>query len=215
LDATLELPAAEPSVRAAPDEAPTVAEFPPTLHTVQRRPFGLSATAVLAALAGLGLGVTVVMFAVGAWIGGLLALALVVVVAALFRSAVRREPDSETARVVRRAGVETLSLWRLGAVSLRAWTGASLELARLQRRRRRLQRDLNGRLRPLGEAVLQEDPVRAEVLKAQAEVLAERLHELERDVTLVSERARERVERERAVSQPTESLKIDGRRAPG
>lgn len=207
---TAEMPAArEPLVAAEHAPPPQSVEFRPTLHTAERRPLGLSAPAFSAGLLVGGLVLAVVLFAVGLPLGAVLALLVALGAALLFRAAVAREPESEAARLARRAAVETRSRSRLGFVSLRAFSAAWLEVLRLRAQRRRLQRDLHRCLSPLGEAVLHGDTVRAEVLRAQAEAAETRLREVEREIAIVLARARERVDQERSVAQPTQTLSVE------
>jgi hypothetical protein len=212
---TVELPAARGHGPETGDVAPPgTVEFRPTLHTTGRRPFGLSAPAFSAAVGGGAVVLAIVLFAVGVTVGGVVALLVAVAAGLLFRTAVAREPESEAARLARRAIVETSSKSRLGAVSLRAFGAAWLEVLRLRGRRRRLERELNARLAPLGQAVLRDQTGRIEVLKAQAELAETQLGEVERKISTVLARAREQVDRERSVAQPTEALTIDDLHGP-
>jgi hypothetical protein len=180
----------------------------PTIHRVERRRLGLGAVPLLGGLSCAASLVAIVLFAIGAWAAGISLIAVAVALGALFLNAARHEPDSETARAALKAADRTTSRASLAAVALRACSRAALELVRLRGREQRLHSQLQGRLKPLGEAVHSDDHERASELKAQADELKSALEQTKREAAAVKQAAREQIDRERIVSQPTRSLPL-------
>jgi type IV secretory pathway TrbD component len=182
--------------------------FPPTIHRAHRRPMGVGPAPLTAGLSGGVLVLAVVLFAIGAWIAGLVFLALSATAAGLFLAAVRHEPDSHSARLANVARNRTNAFSRLIGVTIRAALRAGVELAGAWQRRQRLRLELRRRLAPLGEAVYRDDLGQAERLKAQARELDEALHEADRRRARAMAALRERIEQERATTQSTEALPV-------
>jgi hypothetical protein len=189
-------------------------EFPPTVHEVHRRPFGLAPAPLLGGLGTLALVSAIVLFAVGGWTGGVVVLALGGGVMALFRSATRHEPDSMVARLASRTVTRARAMAGFTAVRVRASAGALLQLGRIRRRRRGLRKALQSQLMPLGEAVYRDEHERADSLKAQARELELALERAEREAAAVVRAAREEIERERATVQPTQALPVQKPKGP-
>jgi len=169
---------------------------------------------LLGALGAVAFPIAIVLFAVGAWIAGMILLGLSLALVTLFLSGVRGQPDSRSARLARSAVGWARSLTRLTAVSARAWSRAALDLVKIRRRQRRLRHQLRDRLAPLGEAVCHDDQRRAEALKARASELEQALRETERQASAAVGGARRQIERERAPSQPTQPLPAPRADAP-
>ena len=183
-------------------------QFPPTLHHVHRRPFGLSPAPLLVAVAAASLVIALVLLALGSWIAGILFLAVSAVAAGLFVVAIRREPDEQTSRLAATAADRADGLARLAAVGVSASTRAGIEWARLWGRRRRLRYELSRRLGPLGEAVHRDDQERAEHLKAQADELDRALAGTDRRAADAIAALRKQIKRERATTQGTELIPV-------
>jgi type IV secretory pathway TrbD component len=181
-------------------------QFPPTIHRAHRRPLGVGPAPLLAGLSAGALILAIVMFALGAWIAGLVFLVLAATGAGLFLVAVRREPDSQSARLANTAGDRANGFVRLIAVTSQAATRAGVELAKAWHRRQRLRLQLRRRLTPLGEAVYRDDRAEAARLKAQAHELDEALHEEERRAAEAMAALRGQIERERATTQSTQTF---------
>jgi hypothetical protein len=79
-------------------------------------------------------------------------------------------------------------------------------LTRVRLRRLALRRELREQLRPLGEAVHREQAERAEAIKARAAALERELLDSRREAGVLVGAARETVERERALTEPTRAL---------
>jgi hypothetical protein len=183
-------------------------EFPSTVHEVHRRPFGVGPAALLGGFAALALVAAIVLFAVGLWIVGIVALGLAGGSIALFWPAIRHEPGSRTARLTSRAVSRARATARFTAVRAWAWGRAGLQLGRIRRRRRRLRKALQSQLTPLGEAVYRDERERAASLKAQARELEHALERAEHEASAVLSAARQEIARERATAQPTQALPV-------
>jgi len=195
---------------AASHGMPPTVELPPHVHRAERRPFGLPPVPLLGALAPVLLIAGVVLLALGDWAAGIVFLFLAAGVAALFASGLRQEPESDTARFVRRVTARgRASLGFVGAACL-TWTSAVAQLIGLRLRRLRLRRELRSRLAPLGEAVHREEVAQAEALKAKAAGLQRALEAAQRRESDVLSAARAKIQRERAPVQPTEVLRLNG-----
>jgi type IV secretory pathway TrbD component len=183
-------------------------QFPPTTHWAHRRPLGLGPASLLAAVAVGALVLAIVTFALGSWIAGLIFMVIAATAACLFVVAVRREPDSQSARLATTAADRADGLIRLTAVRIRAWSRGVIELARIWRERRRLRAQFKRRLAPLGEAIYRDDPARAEQLKAQAEQFDHAIQEADRRASTTLAALHKRIEQERVPAQRTERLPV-------
>jgi RNA polymerase subunit RPABC4/transcription elongation factor Spt4 len=203
---TLELPldvvSASPEVAAAPGESP------PMVYQVQRRPLGIDPVPLLGGAGGVALLVAIILFASGSSIGGVIVLILSLALLTLFFAAVERQPETRTAQATRIAVDRVRSLLRLAAVTALARSHAGLGLLRIRRRQQRIRSQLQGRLKPLGEAVHQGDHRRAELLKQQATELERRLGEAELEASAVLGAARTEIGRERRTVEPTQALAL-------
>lgn len=176
----------------------------PRVHRVHRRPFGLGPVPLLGGLAaGLAL-VAIILFAVGSWVLALFVLAVSLALVGLLLVALEREPDARSAQVAIRAAERARWWARFAALTIRVWSRAGLQVARIRGQRLRLRAELRQRLKPLGEAVYREDQNRAEVLKAQASDLSQALSAADAEAATVLGAARERVERERVAREESE-----------
>jgi hypothetical protein len=139
----------------------------PTIHQVNRRPFGIGPVPLLGGGLLAVIVVAAVLFALGSWIPGIILLAGAVVLVALLLVALEREPDDPAARVALSAADHARSQTRLAGVAARAWSRAGLTLLRVSRRRYRLRWQLRRQLEPLGEAAYQGDEPRVARLRAR------------------------------------------------
>lgn len=162
----------------------------PSLHRAQRRPLGLEPLALLAGFETAGLLATVILFAIGAWIGGAILLAVSLVVLSLCVTAAHREPEAPLSRVILRGVDRVRSATRVAVVTIGTWVRAIVRLARVKQRRQRLRHELHRQLRPLGEAVYRGDDQRARALKAQARRIEHALAETERERVRLVQRVR-------------------------
>jgi hypothetical protein len=181
-------------------------ELPPTLHRVGRRVGGVEMLPLVFGAAGGALVLALVLLVIGNLVAAIALLALAGVLGAFARAGIRRDPDSWVARVWLRATDRLGSQARVIAVSTGEWSRAAVGLTRGRLRRLRLRRELRDQLRPLGEAVYREQSERAEAIKAHAAALERELLDSRREDAVVVGAARETVERERALAEPTRAM---------
>jgi hypothetical protein len=182
------------------------------VYQVHRRPLGIHPVPLLGGVGSVALFAAIILFASGSSVGGLIVLSLSYVLLMFFFSAVKREPDTQTARFARTVVDRVRSLLTLAAVTAGAWSRAGLGLLRIRRRRLRLRSELQDRLKPLGEAVYRGDHQLAEVLKEQAAELERKLGETELEASAVRGAARKEIDREHATVQPTQALALASNR---
>ncbi len=179
---------------------------PPNIHLTQRQPFGIHPVPLLTGLGSASLLFGIVLLGAGAVIPGVLILGLALVFLTLLRFAVRREPETPAARSIGRVTDRCRSTLELVVVSLRTAWRAAMNLLRIRGRQWRLRGQLQGHLKPLGEATYHDDHARAQALKQQARELEQQLRASEREASAVIGAARQKIRRERAASQPTEVI---------
>jgi hypothetical protein len=161
---------------------------------------------VLAVLGGLTLVISIILLAGGSLVGGLILLGIGAALVVLFIGGVRREPDAPVASVTLRAAGRLREVLALVVVGARAWARAGVDLVRIRHRRMRLRSELRAGLAPLGEAVHENDEPRAQALKQQAALLEQELDHTDRAASAAIAAARHEIDRERAISEPTEVL---------
>jgi hypothetical protein len=184
-------------------------QWPPTLHRVNRRPFGVGPVPLLSAGLGAAAILAIILFALGSWVAGVVVLACGLGCLALLLVAVEHEPNDPAARLAVSAAERARSQTRLLGVAARAWSRAGLVVLRVRHRRYRLRWRLRRQLTPLGEAAYRGDAERLEMLKAQAQQIEAALRDADRDGARAVGAARAEVDRERQVAQPTEVLPVD------
>jgi hypothetical protein len=185
-----------------------------SLYAVHRRPFGAHPVPFLAALAAGFLLVAVLLFALAGWVGGIIVLCFGLATAVLFLAAARSAPEAPLARRTLSAEARICAVTRLLAVGLRVWTRAGIQLLQFRARRRRLRRELEQRLAPLGEAVHRGDDTRAERIRAQAGEIERALQANHRASSAVITGARGEFERERDAAGSTRVIPTTARREP-
>jgi septal ring factor EnvC (AmiA/AmiB activator) len=188
--------------------------FAPTHHRIYRTPFGIGPVPLLAVVSAVALSVGLILLLTGAVIAGLVLMALTLASTALFRVATQDDPNSHTARLAMIAENRARGRARLAAATGRAWSRAVPELVRIRARQERLNRELNSRLEPLGEAVHRGDDQHVESLKAEAERLEHAIEQAAREARAVREAAEHDVDRERAPILETKALTPQTTRAP-
>jgi hypothetical protein len=188
-----------------PDETGGV---PVEYTQVEPRYYGITPTTLVLVLAGAALTLAVVLFALGRWPFGLIALGASVLLVIVFLEAARRKPDGGVARSTAdaldgfraRAGVAADSLATRGRAA-----------RRLLALRRELQRMgvLRGRLLfELGDAVYRADDQGAERARGQIRELDELAALREAEMEAVMVQAQDRLERRRLEVQPTEMVEL-------
>ena len=188
-----------------PDETGRV---PVEYGQVEPRYYGVTPTTLVLVLAGAALTFAVVLFALGRWPFGLIALGASVLLVIVFLEAARRKPDGGVARSTAdaldgfraRAGVAADSLATRGRAA-----------RRLLALRRELQRMavLRGRLLfELGDAVYRSDDQGAERARGQIRELDELAALREAEMEAVMVQTQDRLEQRRLEVQPTEMVEL-------
>ena len=175
---------------------------------VEPRYYGVTPTTLVLVLAGAALTLAVVLFALGHWPFGLIALGVSVLLVLVFLEAARRKPDGAVARSTAdaldgfrtRAGVAAGSLATRGRAARRL-LALRRELQRMGVLRARL-------LFELGDAVYRGDDQGTERARGQLAEL-DRLAALrEAEMNAVVAQTQERLERRRLEVQPTEMVEL-------
>jgi hypothetical protein len=188
-----------------PDETGRV---PVEYAQVEPRYYGVTPTTLVLVLAGAALTLAVVLFALGHWPFGLIALGVSVLLVLVFLEAARRKPDGAIARSTAdaldgfraRAGVAAGSLATRGRAARRL-----LALRRELQRMGVLQARL---LFELGDAVYRGDDQGTERARRQLVELDELAALREADMEEVVAQTQERLERRRLEVQPTEMVEL-------
>lgn len=180
--------------------------YAPTHHRVFRTAFGVGPVPLLAVVSVVVFLVGAILLLTGTVIAGLVLMALTVASTALFRVATQHDPNSHAARLATIAEDRARGRARLAAATGRAWSRAAPELVRIRARQQRLNRELNSRLAPLGDAVHRGDDQRVQSLKEEADRLEHAIEQAEHEASAVREALEQDVERERAPIVATQAL---------
>ena len=172
------------------------------------RYYGITPTTLVLVLGGAALTLAVVLFALGHWPFGLMALGASVLLVLIFLEAARRKPDGAVARSTAdamdgfraRAGVAADSLATRGRAAHRL-LALRRELQRMSLLRDRL-------LFELGDAVYGGDVQATERARGQVRELDELAALREAEMETVVARTQERLERRRLEVQPTEMVEL-------
>lgn len=188
-----------------PDETGRV---PVEYGQVEPRYYGVTPTTLVLALAGAALTLAVVLFALGHWPFGLIALGASVLLLLVFLEAARRKPDGAVARSTADAldGFRTRAGVAAGSLATRGRAAR-----RLLALRRELQRMgvLRGRLLfELGDAVYRGDDQGTERARGQLAELDRLAAQRETEMEAVVAQTQERLERRRLEVQPTEMVEL-------
>jgi hypothetical protein len=198
-----------------PDETGLV---PVQYARAEPRYYGITPTTLVLVLGGAALTLAVVLFALGRWPFGLIALGVSVLLVLVFLEAARRKPDGAVARSTAealdgfraRAGVAADSLATRGRAARRL-LALRRELQRMAVLRSRL-------LFELGVAVYGGDDQGTERARGQVRELDELAALKEAEMEAVVAQTQERLERRRLEVQPTELVELPdppGEGAPG
>jgi hypothetical protein len=188
-----------------PDETGLV----PVQHTLtEPRYYGITPTTLVLVLAGVVLTLAVVLFALGRWPFGLIALGFSVLFVLVFLEAARRKPGV----IVARSTAHALDGFRGRAgVAADSFATRGRAARRLLAQRRELQRmgGLRARLLfELGDAVYREDDQGTERARGQVRELDEFAALREAEMEAVVAQTQDRLERRRLEVQPTEMVEV-------
>lgn len=177
-------------------DAPVEQPPPPETGPVPVRRFGTPPAGAVLWLAVALLAAAVVLFALGAWIVGVILLVVALALGALYVAQAR---GPETSFALTRVRARS----RAVAVSVAAQAQAQAEQLQLRRDLQRLAGERNQRLHELGEAVYREDEAGTEAARAALRELDEAVAAKEAEMTQIALRTQERVGQARLEAQST------------
>ncbi|MFL5952991.1 MAG: hypothetical protein ACJ76I_02650 [Gaiellaceae bacterium] len=178
------------------------AETPASWERAEPRYFGLTPHLVAAFLAAVLLGAGVVLLVTGSLVVGLLLLLAALLLGAIYAEQARRRRSSALDRVAAAAVDHTRALAGFTGASVRAWTHASREIARLRLDASRCARRKSQLQYALGGAVYDGDEAEAGRLRAEMREADERIQACIAEAHKVVDLARSQTAREKlAVSQ--------------
>ena len=185
-------------------EVPAPAETPPSWERVETRYFGLTPHTLAAFIAAVLFGAGLVLLLTGSTAIGVLLLVAAVLLGALYAEQARRRRDSSLDRVAAAAVDHTRALAGFTGASVRAWTHAGREIARLRLEASRCARKKSQLQYALGGAVYEGNEVEVERLRSELREADERIQACIAEANEVVERARSRTSREKLAVSRTE-----------
>jgi hypothetical protein len=162
--------------------------------------YGVTPGTLVLVLALVALALAIILFAIGRWPFGLIALGLSLLLALVFFEGLRRRPNAAVETVRARAGAAADSVATRGRVAKRLFA-LRRELQRLMSARSRL-------LFELGDAVYRDDEQATVAVRAQLRELDELGAQKEAEMQTIVAEARERLEQRRVELQPTEMVEL-------
>lgn len=183
---------------------PPPTETPPSWERAEPRYFGLTPHVLAAFLAAVLFGAGLVLLLTGSLAVGLLLLLAALLLAALYAEQARRRRSSSLDRVAAAAVDQTRAVAGFTGASVRAWTHAGREVARLRLDASRCARKRSQLQYALGGAVYAGDDAEAERLRAEMKAADDRIAECIAEANDVVERARTRTSREKLAVSRTE-----------
>lgn len=185
---------------------------PVAFDRVEPRLFGVTPPTLLFGLAASALTLGGFLLVLGHWILGVAAFALAVLLLTTFLQVARRKPDAALART----SVEVVDSLRAragyAAQALRTRSSARRETLRLRTELMQVAATRAELLHALGDATYRDDGDAVEALKTELRELDQRTEGVEREIGLVTEQARARIEDAALEVQPTEILGETDRR---
>jgi hypothetical protein len=156
-------------------EVPPPTETPATWDETTPRYFGVTPHGLAAVLGAFAFGAGIVLLASGFVLAGVLLLVAAALLAALFAEQARRRRDTAFDRITAAAVDHTRALAGFTGSSVRAWTGAGRELARLRLEANRRAKERTQLQYALGGAVHAGDDAEVERLKAELQAASDRI----------------------------------------
>ena len=178
-------------------DVPTPEETPATYAVARPHYFGLAPRALVAGIASVALVAALAGLILGDVLAGLLLLLAAALLTALYVEQARRSRESALDRVAAAAADHTRALAGFTGSSVRAWTGAGREVARLRFEASRLAKERSQLQYALGGATAAEDDARVAELKDELRRCTGRIEECATETRAVLEGARTRTSRER------------------
>lgn len=162
--------------------------------------YGVTPGTLVLVLALVALALAIILFAIGRWPFGLIALGLSLILALVFSETLRRRPNAAVETVRARASAAADSVATRGRVAKRLFA-LRRELQRLMSARSRL-------LFELGDAVYRDDEQATVAVRAQLRELDELRAQKEAEMQTIVAEAQERLEQRRVEVQPTEMVEL-------
>jgi hypothetical protein len=184
-----------------------VVETPPSYQVTRPRYFGLTPRGLVVAIAAIAFVLAIVGFATGNVAVGVLLLVAAIFLAVLYAEQARRRRESSFDRVTAAAVDHTKALAGFTGASVRAWTRAGREVARLRLEAHNLARERSQLQYALGGACFDGDTAQTENLKDQMRLCTRRIDECAREANAVVQGARRRTSRERLAVASTQIRK--------
>jgi hypothetical protein len=190
-------------------EVPPPTETPATWGEARPRYFGVTPHGLAAVIAAFAFGAGIVLLFSGYALAGLLLLVAAALLAAIFAEQARRRRDTAFDRVAAAAVDHTRALAGFTGSSVRAWTTAGREVARLRLEANRLAKERGQLQYALGGAVYAGDDAEAERLRADMQAADERIAACAMEANEVVERMRATRAQERLAVVATEVRQPD------
>jgi len=171
-------------------EVPPATETPATWDETRPRYFGVTPHGLAAVIAAFAFGAGVVLLASGYVLAGVLLFVAAALLAAIFAEQARRRRDSAFDRIAAAAVDHTRALAGFTGSSVRAWTGAGRELARLRLEANRRAKERNQLQYALGAAVYAGDEAETARLREQMQAADARIAACVAEANEVVERMR-------------------------
>jgi hypothetical protein len=185
-------------------DVPPDAETPAAWEEVTPRYFGVTPHGLAAVLAAFAFGAGAVLLVSGYVLAGVLLLVGAALLAAIYAEQARRKRDTALDRIAAAAVDHTRALAGFTGSSVRAWTGAGREIARLRLQANRLAKDRAQLQYALGGAVYAGDDIEAERLRAELQAADDRIAACVAEANEVVERMRATRAQERLAVAATE-----------
>jgi hypothetical protein len=199
----------EPENETAAFEAPPASESPAAWTEVRPRYFGVTPLGLAAVLGAFAFGAGIVLVVSGDILVGVLLLAAAALLAGIYAEQARRRRDTALDRVTAAAVDHTRALAGFTGSSVRAWTGAGRELARLRLEGNRLARQRAQLQYALGGAAYAGEDAESERLHGELTEIDARLAACIEQANAVVERMRATRARERLAVAATEIRQPD------
>jgi hypothetical protein len=190
-------------------EVPPATETPATWDDTRPRYFGVTPHGFAAVIAAFAFGAGIVLLVSGDVLAGVLLLVAAVLLAAIVAEQARRRRDSAFDRAAAAAFDHTRALAGLTGSSVRAWTSAGRELARLRLEANRRAKERAQLQYALGGAVYAGDDAEAERLRGELRATDERIAGCAAEANEVVERMRTTRAQDRLAVAATEVRKPD------
>ena len=188
-----------------PDETGRV----PVHYTrAEPRYYGITPTTLVLALAAAALTLAVVLFAIGHWPIGLIALGVSILLIVVFFETARRKPDGTVARSTADALETFRSRAGVAAESLATRGRAARQVLALRRELQRMASVRTQLLFELGDAVYRDDEQATKTARGQLGELDELSARREAEMQAVVAGAQERLQQRRLEVQPTEMVEL-------